>query len=126
MTMFYVPPGAHVVPGNLSLLDGSWEAAMRATFRTLDEELLGNDKHPSKGLYTDADSKESRMDWQPIETAPEPTWRKPILIWIPDSPRGFHAIARSLYGPNGLGSATHWMPLPEPPTLATPPQEPGA
>lgn len=50
------------------------------------------------------------MDWQPIETAPEPTWREPILIWIPDSPGGFHEIARSLYGPNGLGSArlTGW------------------
>jgi hypothetical protein len=53
--------------------------------------------------------------WQLIETLEAPYSGFPVLIYVPTV--GV-AIARSRYGASGLGSATHWMPLPEPPRTA--------
>ena len=54
--------------------------------------------------------------WQPIETAPSD---RDVLLWVPAS-----AMLTDLIGghaevgrPKPDGRATHWMPLPEPPSL---------
>lgn len=62
------------------------------------------------------------MTWQPIDTAP---WSgPPVLLWKPSTKE--HYVAARVRGAHGPGwctpdgyevfGATHWMPLPEPPT----------
>jgi hypothetical protein len=66
-------------------------------------------------------------EWQPIETAPKDN--KSRLIWCPDNMSiycvswvqgddGYHRQGWHIFGGDWrhhLQSATHWMPLPEPP-----------
>ena len=58
MTVFYVPPGTHALPGNLSFHDGSWETAIRAAFRTFDEELLGREEGFDKRFNINTDGQD--------------------------------------------------------------------
>ena len=76
------------------------------------------------------------MTWQPIETAPKDGsrvlvydhgWcgggpRIAVSQWIPYRHRDGRGEWRTTGGFAGVTDATHWMPLPEPPSLtATPP-----
>jgi hypothetical protein len=69
------------------------------------------------------------MEWLPIESAPRDG--TPILLWLPDVDRGLPGVECAQWwadcwwtngGPNAgqdmgeWSSATHWMPLPTPPT----------
>jgi len=67
------------------------------------------------------------MKWQPIETAPKdgtpilvgPTKRMGICVASYDKDDdGLHRwLVDSLHGQSNIYTPTHWMPLPEPPTL---------
>jgi len=68
------------------------------------------------------------MNWQPIETAPRD--RKARLVWVPENrciycaawqedeeyPWGGNWVIFGGGHRDLLNRATHWMPLPEPPT----------
>jgi len=70
-------------------------------------------------------------EWQPIETAPKDDdvlvlirysngYSIDIANWQEYYPKGFYwASARCVDGLHIRGNVTHWMPLPEPPTLTT-------
>ena len=62
-------------------------------------------------------------DWQPIDTAPKDNTA--FLVWVPGNRCTFSACRSSdgtlleFFGGHGysetLQTATHWMPMPEPP-----------
>lgn len=69
------------------------------------------------------------MEWQPIETAPKDGTQVLLIRWVPDTRRhGWMDIDRWATKEEGRGwvgfgsfnpefwPATHWMPLPAPPT----------
>jgi hypothetical protein len=59
---------------------------------------------------------EFRHGWQPIETAPQD---RDVLLWVPPSDMLSDLIAGHMEVGRGKadGRATHWLPLPEPPSL---------
>lgn len=73
--------------------------------------------------------REAGEGWQPIETAPRDG--APVLLWLPDADRGQPSVECAQWwgdcwwtngGPNAgqdmdeWAKATHWMPLPNPPS----------
>lgn len=72
--------------------------------------------------------------WMPIETAPK--YDVPIIIWVPSSHRAYCVTWRVGINNSGWGvvgggmrndllrCATHWMPMPEPPTTVVIPYSP--
>ena len=80
-------------------------------------ELTANECRVAKAAIAWANAQNTSLEWQSIETAPVAVL---LLLYSPD--RGISNPQRMeiAYADNGRGShhawATHWMPLPKPPS----------
>lgn len=84
-----------------------------------DAEFIAAARAAVPALITRLRAAEARSAWQPMETAP---LRQPVLLWLPE----WGESAIGYLNGNGevvidgeacaIEAATHWMPLPAPPT----------
>jgi hypothetical protein len=92
--------------GRLGPSDDAWRATLQATINQQAEEI--------ERLR---EAERRSIQWQPIETAPKDV---PVLLGWEDSFRREWEYEAGLYGSTRggwlHGQATHWMPLPSPPS----------
>jgi hypothetical protein len=94
--------------------------------RGLADQLSGNQPDVADAVEATADEIErlTRFGWQPIETAPHET---NVLLYSPPAPPSFRPVievgtatrGRRAHGVSNISAhayATHWMPLPLPPS----------